>query len=250
MTRAAKYFLVAFFLVFAGLISVGFVYERHLRFLLNDYSTAKPPATQIAFPVPGIKPLENALILDGIQIPFSEEEIASLRTFDRNPSVVVKMTSGVDILLHAPLKSSSKLDNLLEEMSWELSSRSSFRWSMTAQEVEDLHDRIMAKESGLDVTQIGLRKEKTWNALLQVFPRQKLTQIEWLTSDETWGGVIQFNFSRSPTLSDDPAKQLEFASRFEIVSQPKGTFEEELTALIERIRAKDPAAVKETKSAK
>ncbi len=250
MTRASKYFLIAFFVVIAALVSVGIIYQRHLRFLLTDYSTAKPPAVQIAFPVPGIKPLKNALILDGIQLPFSEAEIANLQTFDRNPSIIVKLTSGVDILLHVPLKYSSKLENLLEEMSWELSSRNSFRWTMTSQEVEDLHDRIMAKESGLDVAQIGLRKEKTWNALLQIFPRQKLTQIEWITSDETQGGVIQFNFSKSPSLSNDPAKQLEFNTRFEIISTPKGTFEEELKALIERVRAKDPAAVKESSTAK
>jgi hypothetical protein len=245
MNRPIKILVIALTLFCVTTVAVALAYQRHLRFLVADYSRVSPPAKQIAFPTPGIKPVEQALVLDGMRMPFSEADISGIQTHEKLSSVMVELKSGVEVILHAPRRQSSKLEYLEMQLISDISSRNDFRWSMTAAEVEQLHDRLMAKGSLLNVTHLGLRQEPTWYALLNVY--SKLSQIEWITRDEEWGSCIQFIFRKSPLYDANELKQFEFMSQFECVATPTGRFNDEVESLIERIRAKDSEAVKVVK---
>jgi hypothetical protein len=243
-----KILYAALLLPWVIVLVIAGVYQKHLRFLLTDFSKATPPATRLAFPAPDVKAIEHPLVLDGVQLPFAEDEIRSLKTRERSPAVVIELASGVMILLHPTERGRGKIENLQEGMAWDLACRDDFRWSMTSDEIQQLEDRILDRGGEIEVQGVGWREETQWRALVRRYaPNFDIHEIEWITADEKWGGILQVKFKNSPELSTDATKQLEFLSQFIIVSPPQGNYAEELAALIERVRAKQPQAIEEAK---
>lgn len=251
MQSRSKILLLTLSLICLAIIVTACLYQRHLRFLMTDFSKATPPATPVVVPTTGIKPIKNPLVLDGIQLPFAEADIRGLRTREDTSAIVVELTSGVTIILYPPQRGYSKIQDLRDGMAWDLASRKDFRWTMTSAEVEQLEDRILDRGGELEVRQVGFRDEAVWHALLRMYAKiYDIHEVTWTTSDEKWGGIAQFMFKKSPELSGDATKQLEFLSQFKIASAPQGNYAEELKALVERVRAKNPGAVRTTEAKK
>lgn len=242
MPSKLKFLLLALALLCVVMLVAGLAYQRHLRFLITNHSGAPAPAKEIPFPTDAV-PFDRALTIDGVRMPFAEHEITQIKTYPPRPSVHLSLQSGVKITLHVPQANDYKIKYFDDQLAIYTASRNQFRWSMTSDEVNSLDECIQSLHGFSEVSHIGIRREPNWTRLVKVYPKMTLVELEWVTSDETWNGVLQAHFKDAPAYANDLDKQIEFMSQLLLEKPPTGSFEEELKALIERVRTKNPAAI-------
>lgn len=250
MPPKLKLLLLSLSLTIVATLVAAIAYQRHLRFLMTDFSSAPPPAKEDAIPASTGASRKDALVMDGIRMPFVEQEITKINTYPPRPSVHLSLQNGVKVTLHVPQPNNYKIEYFNDQLAIYTASRNQFRWSMSSDEINSLEECIQSRQALPDVSHIGIRREPNWTRLFKVYPRMTLVELDWVTSDEAWNGVLQAHFKDAPAHANDLDKQIEFMSQLVLEQPPTGSFEQELKALIERVRAKDPAAVIEASSKK
>lgn len=243
MPPKLKLLLLTLSLLCVAILVAAIAYQRHLRFLMTDFSSAPLPAKEIVIPASMGTPSDNALVMDGVRMPFAENEISQIKTYPPRPTVHLSLQSGIKITLHVRQANDYKIKYFDDQLAIYTASRDQFRWSMSTDELNSLEESIRSLQTPPDVSHIGIRSEPNWTRLFKVYPRMTLVELEWVTSDEAWNGVLQAHFKDAPAYATDLDKQIEFMSQLMLERPPTGSFEQELKTLIERVRTKDPAAV-------
>lgn len=254
MTTRLKFFLLGLSLFCVAVLAAALVYQRHLRFLMEDWTRLAAPSVVVDFPAPHLTIDSSALVLDGIRLPFAESEITDLRCVPfaesgidstRHPSttevLICQLMNGVEVGISFPKQDYAHVDALLYEFDARRATPRDFSWRMTSNELEELCNKISYQRSRAKVARVGWRKEANGTAIFRDYSSR--TELEWRATEGTWNGCVHFSFKEASEFQNDPAKQLEFVSRLEIASKPNGTFEQEVEALFERIRTKDPSAI-------